>query len=238
MEGKKIAIMQPYFFPYLGYFQLINAVDEFIIFDTPQFIRHGWIERNKILKPNGEPLYIKVPLQKHIRETKINEIYINNELDWRSKIYAQLVPYKKKASNYKSVLKLLKEIFEHDIKSIVELNYILLKEVCNYLNIETPIKIWSKMNIEIEEVHAPDEWALNICEKLNATTYYNPIGGITFFDKKKYENKNIELKFIEFEPTIYKQFETDFHSSLSIIDVMMFNSKEKINLMINEFRLK
>ena len=94
----KIAIMQPYFMPYIGYFSLIKHSDQFILFDTPQFIRHGWIERNRILKPNGEPLYIKVPLKKSPRETKINKLVINNSENWQNKIIAQLVPYKKKSA--------------------------------------------------------------------------------------------------------------------------------------------
>jgi hypothetical protein len=118
----KVAIMQPYFFPYLGYFSLIKHTDLFILFDTPQFIRHGWIERNRILKPDGEPLYIKASLKKHSRDTNINDIIINNSIDWKSKIIAQLVPYKKVAPNYWTVLKLLNEIFDFETTSIVEFN--------------------------------------------------------------------------------------------------------------------
>ncbi|MHA7865681.1 WbqC family protein [Flagellimonas marinaquae] len=90
--------MQPYFFPYLGYFVLINQVDLFVLLDTVQFMRHKWIERNQILKANGEPLYIKVPLVKHRRNTNIEDIFIRNKEPWRNKIFAQLKPYKKKST--------------------------------------------------------------------------------------------------------------------------------------------
>ncbi len=184
-----LAINQPYFFPYIGYFALINSVDEFILFDTPQFIRHGWIERNQILKPSGEPLYIKVPLVKHKRETPINEVFIRNDENWQDKILAQLVPYKKRAPFYFEVVNLLKDIFSFETDSIAELNYYSLTKVCEYIGITTPIKIWSKMKVKIDEVKHADEWALQICKALNADTYINSRNGLQFFDTTKYQKK-------------------------------------------------
>jgi len=229
----KLAIMQPYFMPYIGYFSLIKHVDEFILFDSPQFIRHGWIERNRILKQNGEPLYIKVPLEKHQRDVKINNLVIKNTENWKEKIIAQLAPYKKKAPNYWKVISLIKEIFEFENESIVEINYNSLNKICEYIGISTPINIWSEMNIKINTVNAPDEWALNICRALHADTYYNPIGGITFFDKSKYEKNDIDLKFMETKAIEYKQFNNEFEPFLSIIDVMMFCEIDTVNSMID-----
>lgn len=233
----KIAIMQPYFFPYLGYFALIKHTEQFILFDTPQFIRHGWIERNQILKQDGNKLYIKVPLIKHSRESRIMEVLINNNEDWQNKILAQLAPYKKKAPYYYNVTKLIKEIFNYKTDSIVDFNFHSLRLVCNYLNIDTPIKIWSKMDVKIEDANAPDEWALNICKALKAETYYNPIGGTSFFDTEKYINSGIEIKFMEIIPTKYNQISNEFVPYLSVIDVMMFNSKEDIQEMLNQYTL-
>ena len=233
----KVAIMQPYFMPYIGYFSLIKHVDQFILFDTPQFIRHGWIERNRILKPNGEPLYIKVSIKKHQRETAINKLVIDNSENWKNKVLAQLMAYRKTAPNYWKVIKLLKEILEYETESIVEFNYLSLRKICDYLNIKTEIKIWSEMNVEIEEVKAPDEWALNICKALDIKDYYNAIGGNTFFDKCKYEKAGISINFMETEPTAYKQFSNIFVPYLSIIDVMMFCDKEQINDMIDNINL-
>ena len=233
----KVAIMQPYFLPYIGYFQLINAVDEFILFDTPQFIRHGWIERNNILKLNGEPSYIKVPLVKHNRNISIKDVKINNSTNWQDKIFAQLTHYKKKAPFYNEVLALLKGIFKNDTQSIVQLNNYSLLIICEYLNIKTSIKIWSEMNIEIEETNAPDEWALNICKRINASSYINPIGGQSFFDTQKYGTSDIEINFIESNELKYKQFGNEFAPWLSIIDLMMFNRKEDIKCMLNQYTL-
>ncbi|MBC3757747.1 WbqC family protein [Hyunsoonleella sp. SJ7] len=234
----KLGIMQPYFMPYLGYIGLVNYVDHFILFDTPQFIRHGWIERNQILKLDGEPMYIKVPLIKHSRNTSIKDVSINNRINWKDKILAQLSHYKKRAPHYSSVIKMLDSIFEYDYESIVDLNYKALSEVCSYLDIKTPISIWSEMDIEIESVNSPDEWALNICKALNADSYYNPPGGRSFFDIEKYDKAGVKLNFLEVNQRSYKQFSEGFVPYLSIIDTLMFCDKEEIRLILNDLNIK
>lgn len=234
----KLAIMQPYFLPYLGYFSLIKHTDEFILFDTVQFIRHGWIERNRILKPSNGWQYIMVPLKKHSRETLIKDIEINNDQQWKEKILAQLQHYKKQAPYFSNVIDILNEIFSKEYATIVDLNLASLKTVCNYLGIITPIQVFSLMNIDIEPANAPDEWALNICKALgNVDEYWNPPGGQSFFDKKKYENAGINLKFHSAILTDYDQKRNVFEPGLSILDVMMFNSVEEINKMLDNYEL-
>lgn len=233
----KVAIMQPYFFPYIGYFQLIAQSDLFILLDEVQFIRHGWIERNRILKPDNEPLYIKLPLLKKSSKSLIKEIEVNNKMDWKDKIFAQLKPYKKVSKNYEQVVTFLNEAFAFETESLVTLNKHLLKKTCEYLNIYTPIKMYSTMDLSIDDVKAPDEWALNICKALNAKTYFNPPGGIDLFDKRKFINNGIELKFISPNLKPYNQFKNSFIPGLSIIDVLMFNSKEEVLIMLNDYEL-
>jgi len=234
----KLAIMQPYFFPYIGYFSLIKQVDKFILFDTVQFIRHGWIERNRILKPLDGWQYFQVPLQKHPREIRIKDTLINNELDWKRKILAQLQHYKKISPNFSSVMELLDNIFRQEYSDIASLNKAALQAVCGYLNIKTPIEIFSGMKLNIDPAHAPDEWALNICKAMvGVDEYWNPPGGITFFDRSKYEANKICLKFHQVDLVVYDQKRVTFEANLSIIDVMMFNSKEKINEMLDSYEL-
>jgi len=234
----KLGIMQPYFFPYIGYFSLIKHTDEFILLDTVQFIRHGWIERNRILKPSDGWQYIMVPLKKHSRETLIKNIEINNEQQWKEKILAQLQHYKKQAPYFSNVIDILNEIFSKEYATIVDLNLASLKTVCNYLGINTPIQVFSLMNIDIEPANAPDEWALNICKALgNVDEYWNPPGGQSFFDRKKYENAGINLKFHSAILTDYDQKRNVFEPGLSILDVMMFNSIEEINKMLDNYEL-
>ena len=234
----KLAIMQPYFLPYLGYFSLIKHTDEFILFDTVQFIRHGWIERNRILKPSNGWQYIMVPLKKHSRETLIKDIEINNDQQWKEKILAQLQHYKKQAPYFSNVIDILNEIFSKEYATIVDLNLASLKTVCYYLGINTPIQVFSLMNIDIEPANAPDEWALNICKALgNVDEYWNLPGGQSFFNKKKYENAGINLKFHSAILTDYDQKRNVFEPGLSIIDVMMFNSVDEINKMLDNYEL-
>jgi hypothetical protein len=234
----KLAIMQPYFFPYLGYLSLIKHTEMFILFDSVQFIRHGWIERNRILKPNDGWQYIKVPLQKYSRDTLIKDIKINNTTKWGEKNLAQIQHYKKTAPFYLETIELLQSIFNNKYDDIVNLNMNALVAVLKYLQIDRPIKVYSKMNISIDKVKAPDEWALNICKALvNIDEYWNPIGGRNFFDRKKYSQANINLKFHTVNISKYKQKSNIFTPNLSIIDVMMFNSKEVINKMLDNYEL-
>ena len=237
--GKKVAIMQPYFFPYLAYFSLIKHTDQFILFDPVQFIRHGWIERNRILKQNGGWIYIKVPLIKHPRDTKIKDIKVNNEIQWKNKILAQLNTYKKKAPYYRNVESLLKELFSYKFDSISSLNKKSIELVCQYLGIELDIQVFSKMDLAIEEPKAPDEWALNICKDLgNVDEYWNPKGGEDFFSKEKYLANNIKINFLHLNPCEYKQIDDEFEAGLSILDTMMFNSATEVNELLNSYILK
>lgn len=230
------AIMQPYFFPYLGYFSLIKESDLFILFDTPQYIRHGWINRNQILNNHGKPFYIMVPLMKMKRETPINQMIIRNNENWQQKLFEQLKVYKNKAPFYHQVTEMLQNVFGKTTDSIVTLNYNAIKEVCSYLDITTPIKIFSEMELDIQDVHAADEWALNICEAIGATNYINPIGGLDFFDQKKYSERGIDIKFLKHLPVEYSQFENEFIPHLSILDVLMFNDPNKIQDLLGDFK--
>lgn len=233
----KVAIMQPYFMPYIGYFSLIEHADKFILFDVVQFIRHGWIERNRILKPSEGWQYIKVPLEKHSRDMTIKEIRINNHIDWKVQILRQLEHYKKRAPFYTDVCTLLQDCFDTQESSIVELNARLLSKTCEYIGIEFNYDIFSEMDIRIGEVTHAGEWALRISEALQAAEYINPIGGVEIFDKKQFEKANIGLKFIKANLREYNQKRDAFESGLSIIDVMMYNSKEEIQKMVKEYEI-
>lgn len=235
---KKVAIMQPYFLPYLGYFSLIKHTDEFILFDTVQFIRHGWIERNRILKQDEGWVYVKAPLMKASRETNIKDMYIDNSQDWQAKIKAQLQSYKKTAPFYHATIAVVDEIFDRQYETITELNMRALEVICSYLKIENTIYIFSKMNLVIEEANEPDEWALNICKKLDGVNeYWNPPGGQEFFDRTKYEYAGITLKFQSVSLGSYDQKRPTFEPGLSIIDVMMFNSVDEIHRMLDSYEL-
>ena len=229
--------MQPYFFPYVGYFSLIKHTDKFILLDEVQYIRHGWIERNRILKQSGGWIYIRVPIKKNNgRDTLIKNIKIDNKQNWKEKIFAQLQHYKKKAKYYSSVIKLLENIFEDEYEDIVSLNKVALESVCAYLGIEAQIHVFSTMNLCIKKAKAPDEWALNICKEMgNVNEYWNPEGGVHFFDTSKYSRNGIDIRFIKLNEVQYSQNTGRFEGNLSIIDALMFNDVKSINQMIDGY---
>lgn len=234
----KLGIMQPYFFPYLGYFSLIKYSDKFIFFDTPQYIAHGWVNRNRILRQDGIPIYIIVPIQKARQETAIKDIMISDQYNWSEKMYGQLMSYKKRAPRYKDTIEFLHSIIDKDYgKSLSKLNIETIKAVCDYLAINRNFETFSEMKLEIKEVKMADEWALNITKALGGDIYVNLPGGQAFFDKRKYDKANIELQFLKSNLSPYIQRIGHFEPGLSIIDVMMFCSPEEIRDMLDDFKI-
>lgn len=229
--------MQPYFFPYVGYYSLIKHSEKFIIFDTVQFIRHGWIDRNRILKPNEGWQYAQVPLVKHNREALICEVEIRNSEPWKEKLKAQLQHYKKRSPYYTDCLEVVERCLAIETSSMVKLNQHIIKVTCEYLKINFNCEVFSEMNLQIENVNEPDEWALNISNALKAEEYINPPGGQEFFSRKKYADKNIELTFLGNNITPYSQRRLVFEPGLSIIDLMMFNDINTINSMIDDTKI-
>lgn len=231
----KVGIMQPYFFPYIGYFSLINYVDKFIFFDTPQYISHGWVNRNRILRQNGTPGYITVPIQKASQKTAINKILVANNIDWKNKIYGQLTVYKKRAPYYEEVMSFLHSILDEEYYNLSDLNIKSIKAVCSHLKIEKKFDVFSQMKIDIPCVKEPDEWALYITKSVNGSVYVNPPGGQTFFNKEKYKIQNIRLEFLQSSLPQYIQRIGNFESGLSIIDVMMFCGNREIKDMLEDY---
>jgi hypothetical protein len=234
-----LGIMQPYFFPYPGYFSLIKATDKWISFDTPQFTQRSWMNRNRVLDPNSDSWkYINVPVKKHHLKTPLNTIEIQENLPWKEKIIGQLGYYRKYAPYYNEVTGFLTETLQPGFQKLSDLNIHVIKSVCKYLAMEFNYEIYSEMDVEVEEASCPDEWGLNFCKAMGVTEYINPEGGMHFVNRKKYEESNIKLKFLVYQHPPYDQKRREFMPSLSIIDMMMFNAPERINEMLEQFVLK
>ena len=229
---------QPYFFPYLGYFALIKHTDHWVVADNTQFIKGGWIDRNRILKPNNGWQYIQAPLIKASHRLPINARKIRNEEAWQEKIFRQLEHYKKKAPHYKTVIDLLKQVFDVKTDSIVELDIKGLKVVCQYLDIPFQYEYLSNIQINRENIHDSDELALEMTKALGADEYWNLPSGRFFYDRSKFEKNHISIKFLIVNLRPYEQRRKDFEPGLSIIDVMMFNSPETINEMLDDYELE
>lgn len=228
--------MQPYFFAYIGYFQLLYAADKFIILDDVNFINKGWINRNNILI-NNKPGLFSIPLVKSSQNKLIKDIDISyeNNADRQKKFLKTIERSYSKAPYYKEISDILsKLILSNEIK-ISGLIYKSLIEIKNYLGFETDI-------IESSEIYSNSELKgqeriLDICRRENATQYLNLSGGIELYSKDSFDNKNIKLNFIRTKNIIYKQFTNEFTDSLSMIDVLMFNSKDKIREYLYEYEL-
>ena len=223
-----LGIMQPYFFPYLGYFDLINCSDRWIVFDTVQYIRHGWMNRNRIHHPKEGDLYVIVPLRKHPRGTIIKDITISEDPRWKSKILGQLNHYKKNAPYFKETYSFVEECLSIDEKSLSRLNSSILEKTCSRLGIDFEYEYFSEMALDLGSVEGAGDWALRISEALGAEEYVNPPGGVDIFDPDKFMAAGIKLTIRKIPPFEYSNKGYEFIPNLSIIDVMMFNSKERI----------
>ena len=232
-----VAIMQPYFFPYLGYFALIRHTDFFVAFDPVQYIRKGRMNRNRVLKPEDGWQYLTAPMQPHSQEALIGEVQVQAGPEWKTKVLRQLEHYKKRAPHYAAVKTLLEDCFSNPETSLSRLNLFYLEKVCAYLSLPFRHAMFSDLNLDLGPVTAPDEWALRTAQALGATTYINQPGGRTFFDPAKYEAASIDLRFIDFELTPYSQRRPTFEPGLSIIDVLMFNSPEQVLALLDHAQL-
>jgi len=218
-----LGIMQPYFFPYIGYWQLINHVDYFILLDDVQFMRHSWIYRNRILKPNGGWQYILVPLTKHHLKEKIKNVCAVSDTGWKKNILAQLEHYRTKARYFDETIQLTNEILTGiNCKNISTINHTIINAFCTCFDIKTTVIMASEHEFDYSCIHSPGDWALRISEQMGANEYINPWNGKDLFSRQKFERSDINLSFIKPDDITYNQ-QGSFEPSLSIIDVLMFN---------------
>jgi len=234
----KVAIMQPYFFPYIGYWQLIHAADRFVLFDDAQYMRHGWVNRNRILKPGGSWQYILVPLKKHEVTDSIKNVEAHPEKEWKELILAQLAHYKKKARYFDEANELVREIlFSNNEQSIAAINFAIIKKLSAYLDLNKEIIQSSEQNFDYADVGDAGEWALRISEQMGASEYINPAAGAELFDREKFSSSNIKLSFLKSREIVYSQ-RGDFEPALSIIDVLMFNGVEGTKELLKHYEIE
>ena len=229
----KLGIMQPYFFPYLGYFQLINAVDKYVVYDDVAYIKGGWINRNNILLNNKAHL-ITLPLENSSSFRNINEIEITKNEKVKSKLLKTINAAYLKAPYFKEIMPMIENLIINNT-NIALLNYNLIVDINNYLGVNTEIILSSNIK-KNNELKAQDK-VLHINKLLNSDTYYNAIGGMELYDRNVFKQNGIELKFLKMKEVKYKQFSDEFTPYLSIIDVLMFNNKEKVQSLLTEFEV-
>jgi hypothetical protein len=226
--------MQPYLFPYIGYFQLMHVADKFVIYDDVNFINRGWINRNRILV-NKKPLMFTVPLKNASQNTLIKDLKLANIEKWKQKYLRTLEFAYKKVPYFDTVLSIIYDVINIKTTFLRDWHLEALNRVINYLEIDTRI-VETSSKYNNNDLNAQNR-ILDICAKEKAENYINPIGGIELYNKQDFYDKSVDLFFLKSKDIHYKQFGSNFYSCLSIIDVMMFNSVTKINKMIEAYEL-
>lgn len=224
--------MQPYFLPYIGYWQLIANTEKFIFFDVVQYNKRSWMNRNRILHPDkfDDFQYITVPIKKHERGSLISDVEISYEEDWVSEIFGKLTLYRKlNAPYYSEVSELLFRILKPRYSRFLDLVVHETLEICNFLGLKLNYQLASEISFDREIIAGPGDWALSVCKSLGASSYINPYGGYEIFDEKKYFENDVKIQFLKSNLSPYKQsWRKEFIPGLSIIDLLMFLSKEEI----------
>ena len=228
----KIGIMQPYLFPYIGYYQLIKAVDTFVIYDDVNFIKQGWINRNRILVNGSEHMFNIILKGGSSSNKKINEIEIEGN---HSKLLRTIEQSYKKSPYFSEVYPLITNILTYEEPNMAKFLRYSLNMVMEHLKINTRVLVSSE--IEKNNSLKGADKGIDICKQLKATNYINAIGGQELYSKEIFAENGLILNFIESKPIVYPQFKNQFIPWLSIIDVMMFNSVEKIQEMLDNYEL-
>jgi len=229
----KVGIMQPYFLPYIGYWQLLNAVDVFVIYDNIQYTKKGWFNRNRCLL-NGKDELFSINLKKDSDFLNVNERFLSSEYR-RNKLIAIFQNAYCKAPMNKEVMPFFGEIINCQEENLFKYIYNSVIKICEYLDIKTKIVISSSVNID-HSLKAENK-VLAFCKGLGAEIYINSIGGIELYSKEMFKEQGIELNFIKSKPIVYKQFDNEFVANLSILDVMMFNNKDIVKQFLKEYEL-
>lgn len=230
----KVGIMQPYFLPYIGYWQLLNAVDKYVIYDDVNYIKNGWINRNRILCGNTSQ-WLTIKLNKASSNLLINEIEILKDDIYVKKMLKTIEQIYKKSPYFYEVYQLLQEILMFQEKNLANFLENSIRKICNYLEIKTEIVLSS--SLQKDNTLKSEKKVMEVCRILQATEYYNAIGGQELYSYKEFEQNGIKLKFLKTKNINYKQFKNEVIENLSILDVMMFNSKEKIKEYLTSYTL-
>lgn len=232
----KLAIMQPYFFPYLGYFSLMESVDVFVVYDDVNFIRRGWINRNHFLGAIGGYRYT-LPIKNASQNAKICDLHISQFDKQKKQFLASIEHSYKKAPYFNEVTLLLSRVFSIGNDNLASFLTHALECIANYIGVTTKILRSSELKIAQEKTRQARIIAL--CNRLNASTYINAAGGTELYDSTSFSGNNVELQFIQFEGAQYKQHNTNsFVANLSVIDGLMFNSPSELLSIIKRYSIR
>lgn len=228
--------MQPYLFPYIGYWQLLNAVDKYVILDNVNYITKGYINRNYILI-NGQPSRFTVPVLHASQNRLISETKLNFQTDEKKKFLNKVKFSYQKAPHFNETYKLVEDVIMNDTDDLTDYIAYSLEQIKQYLGIDTPI--YKSSQIEINPEFKAQDRIIAICKNLGGDTYINPSGGRTLYSHDKFAEESLELFFLDtmMDKIYYKQFNNDYVNYLSIIDVLMFNDVSSIQKYLTMYEL-
>lgn len=225
----KLGIMQPYFFPYIGYFQLIAAVDVFVVYDNIKYTKKGWINRNRMLQ-NGQDVMFSLPLKNDSDYLDVCQRELATDFN-RSKFLNQISGSYRRAPYFDYTFPLVEGILQCKENNLSTFLHQSIIKTCGHLGITTEIRVSS--SIAIDHSLKNEDKVLALCSALGASTYINAIGGMDLYSKETFKEKGFDLRFIQSRPFDYAQFGGEFVPWLSIIDVLMFNSLSAIKATIS-----
>lgn len=220
----KLAIMQPYFFPYIGYFQLMASVDVFVVYDNIKYTKKGWINRNRIQNRGVESL-ISLPLKKGSDYLDIRQRELSDTFE-REKLCNQIAGAYRQAPFYRDVMPLIEQIVKQESNNLFDYLFQGLITLRDYFSLSCELLVSSA--IDADHTLKAQDRVLDLCRVLKAETYINPPGGIALYSQQDFNINGIALNFIQPRPWLYRHSDADFIPWLSIIDVMMFNERDEL----------
>lgn len=253
----KLAIMQPYFFPYIGYYQAISAVDKYMLYDNLAYIKRGWVNKNRLLVVNREPVYIIVPVKDKSCLRNINETELADNKNWRKKILNTIFMNYKKTTYFEEIYSIVEHVINTEVRLLTELNANSIIDISRYLDIKTEITTETSKYFDLEEKLENDHSdilkffpsvklinpekkvirVIEICRKEGADVFINAIGGQELYNKEEFARNDIKLFFIQTKKYSYQQSTKIFYPHLSIIDVLMHCGKEKTKNLLTKYQL-
>jgi capsule polysaccharide modification protein KpsS len=230
----KVGVMQPYFFPYIGYWQLMNAVDRYVILDDVNFIKRGWINRNRILNGDKDE-FIRITIENISQNRKIDEHFLFEKEKCFEVLRRTIREKYAKAPYFQETYSLIDSVLSFEGDNVADFLSDQIVKVCDHLDIDTEILRSSRLQKD-ESLKAQDR-IIDLCRRLGADEYYNAIGGVELYDRESFEDAGMQLHFLKAHLDEYEQFGNAFVPGLSIIDVMMFNDVETVKKMLGDYEL-
>lgn len=228
-KPRRIAIMQPYLFPYLVYFRLIMEVDLFVFLDDVRYIKNGWINRNKYLV-NKEVQYFTFPIEGLSVDSRIDEIYVSKERKWRNKIHATISQNYRRAPYFIPTMEVFDKIIFSESRTIGDIAKESIIATAEHLSLQTKF-VWSSKEYVNNELKGQAR-VIDICKQEAATDYVNLPGGKSLYSPTEFLDNGINLKFVTSELREYDQGVSPFRPGLSVVDALMFNSPNFTRLLI------